>query len=73
MTADEWPDLPPTGSHEQQRTRLAWWQERRRVEELLRKQEAGVDLAAHEEAILAYSPFGTAASCHATGFLLGSR
>ncbi len=73
MTADEWPDLPPTENHEQQRARLVWWQERRRVEELLEKKRRGFDLAAHEEAILAYSPFGTAASCPATAFLLGSR
>ncbi len=73
MTADEWPDLPPTESHEQQRARLAWWQERRRVEELLEKKRRGFDLAAHEEAILAYSQWGTAAGCPATGFFLGSR
>ncbi len=73
MTADEWPDLPPTESHEQQRARLAWWRERRRVEEFLEKQEAGFDLAPHEEAIIAYSSFGTAAGCAVTGFFLGSR
>ncbi len=47
--------------------------EKRRVEELLGKREAGFDLAAHEEAAIAYSPFGTAAGCPARGFFLGSR
>ncbi len=49
--------------------RLAWWQERRYVEGLMRKRERGFDLAAHEEAAIAYSPFGTAAGCAARGFL----
>ncbi len=72
--ASEWPEIPHDGpSFAEGAQRLAWWQERRRVEELLGKREAGFDLAAHEEAAIAYSPFGTAAGCPATAFLLGSR
>jgi hypothetical protein len=52
--------------------RLAYWQEKRRVEELLEKRRRGFDLAAHEEAMIAYSPFGTAAGCAAGGFFVGS-
>lgn len=67
MAADEWPELQTDGL-----ARLAYWQEKRRVEELLEKRRRGFDLAAHEEVVIAYSPFGTGQTCHATGFLLGS-
>ena len=49
--------------------------ERSYVEALKLKRSVGFDLAAHEEAAIAYSPYGTAASCnvyHARSFLLGS-
>jgi hypothetical protein len=45
--------------------------ERVLVEGLMRKREAGLDLAAHEEAAIAYSPYGTAARCRTMGFFLG--
>ncbi len=73
MTADEWPGLPPARTHEDEMRRLSYWQEKRRVEELLEKKRRGFHLAAHEEAIVAYSLWGTAAGCAARGFLLGSR
>lgn len=73
IPASEWPEIPHDGaSFAEAVQRLAWWQEKRRVEDLLRKREAGFDLAAHEEAAIAYSPFGTAAGGPARGFFLGS-
>lgn len=62
MTADEWPELPHSGPTEGLQ-RLSYWQEKRRVEELLEKRRRGIDLAAHEEAAVAYSPFGSASRC----------
>ncbi len=54
------------------RNERAHEEEKRRVEELLEKRRRGFDLAAHEEAIIAYSPFGTGQHCASTGFFLGS-
>jgi hypothetical protein len=71
MTADEWPGLPPTESHEQERARLAWWQEKRRVEEALAKPPS--ERTEREWTVIQYSPFGSGQSCPATAFLLGSR
>ncbi len=68
VPASEWPEIEANGL-----ARLAYWQEKRRVEELLEKKRRGLDLAAHEEAVIAYSQWGTAAGCAARGFLLGSR
>ena len=38
-------------------------EERQRVEYIQEKREAGIKLTQAEEAILAYSPFGTAGGC----------
>ena len=49
--------------------------ERNYVEALILKRNVGWGLAAHEERAIAYSSYGTAASCnvrHARSFLLGS-
>ena len=51
--------------------RLRWWQERRRVDEALAVPEDERTEAQHNA--IAYSQWGTAAGCAATGFFLGSR
>ncbi len=60
--------LPPP--HLDGEERLAWYraaraaaEERAAVEDLVRRQQAGERLAPHEEAKIAYSPYGTAAGC----------
>jgi len=39
-------------------------EERLRVEALMKRRKAGEKLQPHEEATIAYSPFGSAAGCH---------
>ena len=64
MYADEWPEWPEDGF-----ARLAWWQEKRRVEEALAVPEN--ERTEAQRNAIAYSALGTAAGCTSTGVVVG--